>query len=361
MRPILFKILLLICIYPASLFAQQLSQAEHCMALDKKLESEFNLYENYVTAYLNHLQECQPSIENKFLFYKKLLTWLLSIPLSPIALEQLDRVTQSLLNEIPLQEVESLEEFSLDTWEVLSQKAQTEDIVFNVSPSLSYHSEKPLTVKQSFQKLEGVFFKITEMTQKFSSQFSICRNTEEFQHLLRPLNSFLQDFIFKIAQNISYDQLRLFQQLHTLYSSFQSQQFHHTSDHLQFISWTHLPPPFIKYISESINWDAPPFQNKYDWLKPMLSILKSHVKITEAIQNYCVPYQPFLNTEFIEHHYIAEFEEPNQLFKSGRRELLEIIQENFKEKDHVVIFHSYISSENTRIYLYFVRHHLHPE
>ena len=361
MRPILFKILLLICVYPSSSLAQQLSQAEHCIALEEKWNLKLNSRDTYVTFYLNHLQKCQPPIEQKFVFYKKILNWLLEQGPSPSILEQVNRVVQTLLDEIPKPKTESLQTLAHDNWETLSEKAQKNGIVFNISPSLNYHAEKPLSTQQAFQPLEGTILHAAEMTQKFSSQFSICKNTEEFQQLLRPLNAFLQNIIFLFSQHTNYEQLRSFQQLYTLYSSFYSQQQFHTSNYLHYISWLQLPFSFIEFLEEAIDWESPPFHNNYDWLKPLLFLLKMHIDVSEKIQSHCVPYQPFLNKEFVEHHYIAEFLEGQKISKEEKGRLLEIIQENLREQHGDFFFRSNISSENERMYSYFINLHSQPK
>ncbi len=354
MHLIKIKILFLAAFGSFLLFAQTWSQAEHCAALDKKLESELQMYDRHTSIYLNHLKECRLPIENKFLFYEKLFSWLLHIPLLPAALEPLDKAVQFLLNETPPPDMKSLEKISLDPLEAFSEKLQTEEVVLKTFPS--YHAKKSITEKQNLQRLANSAFRVREIIQTFSSPLSICKNTKEFQHLLNPLDSLLQEVVFNISQNINDDQLRLFQQLYVLYHSFQPQTLHHTSGRPPFISWTLLPPSFIDFISEFVDQNNSPFQKNYDWLKPLLPVLKIQAKVSTRVQSYCTPYQPFFNKEFVEHYYTVEFQKPYPPAANRRRELLTAIQENLATQNHNVIFQSRISSDDTRLHLYFIRH-----
>ena len=344
---------------PFLLSAQTLSQAEHCAALDKKLESELKLYGHYTSIYLNHLKECRPPIESRFPFYKKLFSWLLHIPLSPAALDPLDQSVQSLLDEIPSPDIKSLEKASLDSWETLSEKAQTKEIVFKTFPS--YHSKKTMKAGQNFQKLANSVFRVTEIAQTFSNPLSICKNTKEFQYLLDPLDSLLRDVVFNVSQDIDDDQLRLFQQLYALHHSLQPQKFRRAPGRLPFISWAGLPPSFIDFVFEFVDRESSSFQDNYGWLKPLLPMLKIQARVSKNVQNYCVPYPPFLNTEFVEHYYTVEFQKPYPLFANKRQELLETIRDNLKEQNRHLIFQSRISPDHINLYLYFIRHRFPPE
>ena len=362
MRPIIFKTLLVIYSYPLFANTQPLSQAEHCLAVEERLTIEKSaLHDTYVTVYLNHLQHCQPSIERQFLLYKKLLDQLLKAVPSPSSMTAIDRVVHVMLDQIPNPNLDSLNEIAHEPWEQLSERAQTdENIVFNISPSVNYYLEQPLSVSQNIQTLEGVPFHAVEMNQKFSSQFSICTNTKDFQYLLKPLHYFLQDLIVLFTQHVDYNQLYSFQKLYNIYHSLHLQQTQ-TPSHLQFIAWLQLPLPFIEFLSESIDWTAPPFHNNYNWLNPLLTLLTLHKYVSEKMQNYCVNYQPFLTTQFVEHHYIAQFLEGHRPSEEERGELLQIIQANFKERDHGFFFRSIIPSDKNLIYLYFLRLHSDPE
>ncbi|MDE0150897.1 MAG: hypothetical protein OXK80_00150 [Bdellovibrionales bacterium] len=362
MRPSTFKILLAISFYPLAGYAQPLSKAEHCVAVEEKLDIDPSaLHDTYVTVYLNHLQQCQPAIDRQFFLYKKLLDQLLKAIPSTSSMEAIDRVVHTMLDEIPNPNLDSLSEIAHEPWKELSKRIQTDrNIVPNIAPSVNYYLEKPLSVSQNIQTLRGVPLRAVEMTQNFSSQFSICTNTEEFQHLLKPLHYFLQDLIFLFARFIDYNQMYSFQRLYRIYHTLHMQQ-NEAPSHLQFISWLQLPLHFIEFLSESVDWTAPPFQNNYKWLEPLLTLLTLHKQIGEKMQNYCVPYQPFLTTQFVEHHYIAQFLEDHEISEERRGELLEIIQENLKERDHGFFFRSTIPADKERIYLYFLRLHSTPE
>lgn len=362
MRPSTFKILLAIIFCPLAGHAQPLSQAEHCLAVEEKLDiNPSALHDTYVTIYLNHLQQCQPAIKRQFSLYKKLLDQFLKAVPSPSSMEAIGRVVHAMLDQIPNPDLDSLSQTAQEPWQELSKRIQTDpSIVPNIAPSVNYYFEKPLSVSQNTQTLRGVPLSVVEMAQNFSSQFSICTNTEEFQHLLKPLHYFLQDLIFLFAQSTDYNQMYSVQRLYRVYHTLHLQQ-DKTPSHLQFISWLQLPLPFIEFLSESVDWTAPPFQNNYRWLKPLLTLLTLHKHIGEKMQNYCIPYQPFLTAQFVEHHYIAHFLEDHELSEERRGELLEIIQENFKERDHGFFLRSTISSDKERIYLYFLRLHSHPE
>lgn len=362
MHLILFKALFFIFFYPVFTLTQELSQEEHCIALETTLNSKSRLYDHYVTVYLNHLKKCNPPLEGKFELYRRLLKWLSENGFSQDILTPLNKVIHSIIDQMPNPNVESLRELSYVSWKVLSETAQQEDIVLNVLPFMRYHSETPLSTKQGVGRLEGAPLIIAEMTQRFSSELSICKNTKEFQYLLRPLNAFLQDTILSYSRSVNYDQLHSFQQLYNLYHSLYSQQLQAPPSHLQFISWTQFPLPFIEFLSEAIDSETAPFHNnKYRWLKPLLSLLKMHIMASETMQNYCILYQPFLNTEFVEHHYTAQFPRGNQTPKEKRGRLLKIIEANVKEKAHGIFFRANISPENDRIYLYFIRLHPRPE
>ena len=258
---------------------------------------------------------------------------------------------------IPLySERESLQTLAGESWQTLSE--QKNNIAFHVFSPASYNFEKPLFVTQDIKNIQGVPIHITTISQKFSSSFSICRNTEEFQHLLKPLDSFLQDMIFIFLQFVHYDQLSSFQQLYALYHSLYLPADGESPAPPQFISWMQMPPSFIEFLSNSVDWNSPPFQNNYEWLKPVLSSLKIHSRVSERMNMYCLPYQPFLNKEFIEHHYTVKFAEDYQADKNKRREILENLQENLKTQDSIFFFRSHIPSENDRVYLYLVTHYL---
>lgn len=362
MRLIIFKILLLICSFSFIANAQPLSRAEHCLKIEEKLNIDPSAsHDTYVTVYLNHLRQCQPSIERQFSLYKKLLDQLLKAVPSSSSMEAIDRVVHVMLDQIPHPNLDSLSEISQEPWGELSERAKADkNIVINISPSVNYYLETPLSFSQSIQRLEGVPLHAVEMTQRFSSQFSICTNTEEFQHLLKPLHYFLQDFIFVLVQPVDYNQLYSFQKLYAIYHSLHLQQTQAPS-HLQFISWLQLPPPFIEFLSESIDWTAPPFHNNYNWLSHLLTVLTLHKHVREKMQNYCIPYQPFATTQFVEHHYIVKFLEGHYPSKEARGKLLEIIRANFKERDHDFFFRSTIHPDQKRMYLYFLRLHPDPE
>ena len=361
MRPILFKTLLLIAaVYSFFAFTQTLSQTEHCTSLEEKLNIKSPWHDNYVDVYLNHLEKCQPPIEYQFSFYKKLLDQLLQKDLPPSILESIERVIQHLLDSIPLySERESLQTLAGESWQTLSE--QRNNITFHVFSPASYNSEKPLFVTQETKKTQGIPIHITTISQKFSSPFSICKNTEEFQHLLKPLDSFLQDMIFISLQSVHYNQLRSFQQLYALYHSLHSPADGESPVPPQFISWMQMPPSFIEFLSNSVDWNSPPFQNNYEWLKPVLSLLKIRFRVSEKIHTYCLPYLPFLNKEFIEYHYNVKFAENYQAGKNKRREILESIRENLQKQYTIFFSRSHIPSENDHVYLYLITHYELPK
>lgn len=361
MHPILFKALLCTAaVYSFSAVTQTLSQAEHCIALEEKLNIKSHWYDNYVDVYLNHLKKCQPPIKYQFSFYKKLLDQLLKTDLPPPILKSMNKVIQHLLDSIPVySDRESLQTLASESWQTLSE--QKNNIAFHIFSPASYNFEKPLFTTQNIQKTKGAPIHVTTISQKFSTPFSICRNTEEFQYLLKPLDSFLQDMIFISLQSVHYDQLRSFQQLYALYHSIHPPADDEPPAPPQFISWMQMPPSFIEFLSNSVDWSSPPFQNNYNWLKPVLSSLKIRGRMNEKMHTYCLPYQPFLNKEFIEHHYTVKFAEDYQADKNKRREILESIQENLQKNDSIFFFRSHIPSENKRVYLYFITHHLPPK
>ena len=359
MRLILFKILLFIAVvYSAFAFTQPLSKAEHCISLEETLNINHQWHENYVDVYLNHLEKCQPPIKYQFSFYKKLMDQLLKADLSPPILESMDKIIQHLLDSIPVySERQSLQSLAGESWQTLSEQ-KNNNVAFHVFSPASYNFEEPLFATQETNKIQKELVHITTISQKFSNSFSICRNTEDFQYLLKPLDSFLQNLIFISLQSAHYDQLRSFQKLYVLYHSLNSPEDGESSVPPQFISWMQIPPSFIEFLSNSVDWNSPPFQNNYEWLKPVLSSLKIRFRVNEKMHTYCLPYQPFLNKEFIEHHYTVKFAEGYQVDKHKRREILETIQENIKTQDSMFFFRSHTPSEHEHIYLYFITHHL---
>lgn len=357
MHLILFKILLLAFVpYSFPAFAQTLSQAEHCIALEEKLNIQSTWPEHYVDIYLNHFENCRPPIEYQFSFYKKLMDQLLKQEFSTSILESLNKIILHLMDQIPLDsDTEFLQKFTSENWQTLSE--QRDNITFHIPPHSDYHFEKPLFITQNTQQVGDVPLNITVMSQKFSSSFSICKNTEEFQHLLKPLESFLQDLIFISSQSVTYDRLRSFQRLYTLYQSIHSPSSPSPANP-QFISWMQMPPSFIEFLSSSVDWNTPPFQRDYHWFEPLLSLLKTNIRISKKIQMYCLPYQPFVNKEFIEDHYTVKFEQNHQISKDKRNEILQNIQNNLQKQDSIFFSRTYIPPENNLIYMYIIRHQI---
>ena len=357
MRLILFKILLFTYSLPA--LAQSLSQEEHCLALEEKLNIQSQLYDAHINVYLNHLEKCQPPIEHQFSLYKKLLDQLLKKEnFSPLILESIHRVIQYMLNSIPDPNVEPLQTLAHKSWDTLPE--QMEDVTFHISPAVNYHLERPLSVSKNVQKIRGVPFHVTVISQKFVSQFSICKNTKEFQHLLNPLHSFWQDTVFAFLQSVNSNQLHSLQQLYTLYHSIHSTSFD-VPTYSPFISWIHLPLPFINFLSDSIDWSTSFFQNNYDWLNSLLSLLKIHINVSDKMQTYCVPYQPFINKEFTEYHYTVKFTEAHRFSTEKRGEILQWIQEHLKQQNPMFFFRSHILPEKDHIYMYFITNHSRQE
>ena len=138
------------CVLFIFVFAQTLSQAEHCIALEEKLNIQSPLHDNYVNVYLNHFEKCQPPIEYQFPLYQKLLNQLLKKDFSPAILESTDRVIQHILDQIPLPDTESLQEFAHENWQTLSE--QRDHIAFHIPPFAGYNFEKPLSITQDTQK-----------------------------------------------------------------------------------------------------------------------------------------------------------------------------------------------------------------
>ena len=188
---------------------------------------------------------------------------------------------------------------------------------------------------------------ITVLSQKFSNPLSICNNTKEFQYLLQPLYSFMQNAVFISSQSVHYDQMKSLQQLYALYQSIHSPTEPPPPIAPHFISWMQMPPSFIEFLSNSVDWNASPFQNNYDWLKPVLSLLKIHARVRDKIQTHCTSYQPFLNQDFTEHHYIIQLEEDHQASQEKKRDIFKIIQEHLKNQNHAFFSRSHISPETT--------------
>ena len=365
MRLSTFKILLLIIFCPTvhtEISSQTVSRAEHCLALEEKVNIKPELHESYVTVYLHHLQQCQANIENQFQLYKKLLDQVLKSLPRASSMEATSRVVQTLLDQISKPDLNSLSEIAHEPWQELSQRIQEDqNILVHISVPLNYNFlQKPLLVLQNIQTLDDVPLHAVEMTQNFSSQFSICTNTEEFQHLLKPLHHFLQNLIFLFTRSINENQMYSFQKLYKIYHTLHVKS-GEPSRSLDFISWLQLPLPFIDFLSQSVDWTAQPFENSYKWLEPLLPLLKLHKQVEEKINNHCVAYQPFLKTHFVEYHYIAQFLENNTLSEERRHELLQMIHENLREGNNDFFFHSTIPSNKQSIYLYFLKLYSTPE
>jgi len=357
MRLNTFKILFIIGLYPLTAHTHTLSQAEHCRAIEEKWDIESSAHhDTYVTIYLNHLQECKPSIERQFSLYKKLWDQLLRALPSPSSMKAIGKVADDILDQIPEDpNLDALYDISQEPWAQPSERIQKdENIVSHISPAVNYSFTKPLQVVQQTQELRGVSARITEMAQSFPSQFSICANTEFFQHLLRPFHYLVQDLIFLFTKIIDYNQLFVFQQLyktyHLIHKGAKPPQ---RPDHPQFISWLQFPLPFIEFL-QSIDWTAPPFHNNYQWLDPLLTLLTLHKNIREKMQNYCVPYQPFAAAQFTEYH-IVQFLTDHNLPEEERGKILETTQEHLRERHQDFFFNSIISSNKESIYVYLLK------
>jgi len=366
MHTIIFKILLLIYSSPFVANAHPLSPEDHCL---KIIENQWNIkpsapHNIYTTVYLNHLRQCNLPIDHRFSLYKSLLTQLFIAFPSPSSMDAMSKVVNDILDQIPNPDLDSLSEISQGPWETLFEREKAdENIVFNIPSFINYDFETPLSFSQNIQYLQDAPqhpLHVVQLTKTFSSQFSICTNTKNFQHLLKPLHDFLQNFIFKFTQSIDNSQFYSFQQLYNIYQSLHQQQTQ-APGHLQFISWLQFPLPFIEFL-ESIDWTTPPFLNSYAWLKPLLTLLTLYKHVREKMQEYCIPYQPFEKNNLEEYHYIIQFLEDYQPSEKTRRdELLKVIRANLKNISDSFFFRSTTQPDKKRIYIYFLRLHSDPE